>query len=61
VNSPTWEEYVGLALDEVISIGTGSLPVRRRLKRLLEDVADQAPPERRPAVERRLTLVTACA
>ena len=61
VNSPTWEEYVGLALDEIISIGTGSLQVRRRLERLLEDVADQAPPERRAAVERRLTQVTASA
>jgi uncharacterized membrane protein len=61
VNSPTWEEYVGLALDEIISIGTGSLQMRRRIERLLEDVADQAPPERRAAVERRLTQVTASA
>ena len=61
VNLPTWEEYVGLALDEIISIGLASLQVRRRLERLLEDVAALSPLQRRPAVERRLTQVTASA
>ena len=61
VNLPTWEEYVGLALDEIISIGLASLQVRRRLERLLEDVAALSRLQRRPAVERRLTQVTASA
>lgn len=61
VNLPTWEEYVGLALDEIISIGLASLQVRRRLERLLEDVAALSPLQRRPALERRLTQVTASA
>jgi uncharacterized membrane protein len=59
VNLPTWEEYVGLAVDEIISMGSGSLQVRRRLERLLEDLAALAPPQRRAAVERRLALVRA--
>jgi uncharacterized membrane protein len=56
---PSWEEYVGLALDEIISSGLTSLQVGRRLARLLEDVAALAPPQRRAAVMRRLTLVRA--
>jgi uncharacterized membrane protein len=61
VNMPTWEEYVGIALDEIIIVGSASLQVRRRLKRLLEDVVALAPPQRRAAAERRLTQVTASA
>jgi uncharacterized membrane protein len=59
VNLPTWEEYVGLAVDEIISMGSGSLQVQRRLERLLEDLAALAPPQRRAAVECRLALVRA--
>jgi uncharacterized membrane protein len=59
VNLPTWEEYVGLAVDEIIGMGSGSIQVQRRLERLLEDVAALTPPQRRAAVERRLAQVRA--
>jgi uncharacterized membrane protein len=59
VNLPTWEEYLGLAVDEIISMGSGSIQVQRRLERLLEDVAALTPPQRRSAVERRLAQVRA--
>lgn len=59
VNLPTWEEYVGLAVDEIISMDSGSIQVQGRLERLLEDLAALAPPQRRAAVERRLALVRA--
>jgi uncharacterized membrane protein len=59
VNLPTWEEYVGLALDEIVSTSSTSLQVRRRLERLLVDLIAFAPPQRRAAVERRLTQVRA--
>ena len=51
---PTWADYVAVAVDEIISAGSGALPVQRRLERLLKDVAALAPPERRAALERRL-------
>jgi hypothetical protein len=59
VNLATWDEYVGLAVDEIISVGSGSLQVRWRRERLLEDVAALAPPQRRAVVERRLAQVRA--
>jgi uncharacterized membrane protein len=54
---PTWEEYVALAVDEVISMGSDSIQVRTRLERLLEDLVALAPPDRRPALEQRLRQI----
>jgi uncharacterized membrane protein len=59
VNMPTWEEYVGLAVDEIASTRSTSLLVRRRLERLLVDLTALAPPQRRAALERRLRQVRA--
>jgi len=56
---PMWDDYVGLALDEVLSIGLRSLQIRRRLERLLAELHDLAPPDRRAAVRRRLDTVRA--
>lgn len=51
---PTWDEYLHAGVDEIAHYGRDAPTVRRRLRELLEAVIEQAPPERRPAVERRL-------
>jgi uncharacterized membrane protein len=55
---PTWEDYLSVALDEIISIGLGSILVRRRVSRLLEELLPLAPPQHRAPVEARLKSVS---
>ena len=50
---PTWDEYVAVALDEIIAL-PGLFPtISRRLTRLLADIAAIAPPDRRSGLEER--------
>jgi uncharacterized membrane protein len=56
---PTWEDYVGVAVDEIISMGLASIQVRRRMSRLLEGLLAIAPPEPRRPLEDRLELARA--
>jgi uncharacterized membrane protein len=50
---PTWDQYLAVALDEIIAL-PGLLPsVSHRLTRLLDDLAAIAPPSRRPELEKR--------
>jgi uncharacterized membrane protein len=51
---PTWDEYVGLAVDELIRAGPPSIQVQDRLERLLEELLDLTPPARHGPLERRL-------
>lgn len=50
----TWDEVVGLALDEIRNKGADSLQVQHRMERLLRDLLEWAPEERQPPLERRL-------
>jgi uncharacterized membrane protein len=60
--APTWETFVGLALDEIRIYGSGSLQVIRRLRSVLIDLLALAPEERQPSLRRRLeSLDTAVA
>jgi uncharacterized membrane protein len=59
VRLATWEDYLSVALDEIISMGSSSMQVRRRVARLLEGLVAIAPPPHRAAVEQRLAAVTA--
>ena len=52
--APTWETFVGLALDEIRIYGSGSLQVVRRLRSVLIDLLALAPEERQPSLRRRL-------
>ena len=54
VPTPTWDEYVELAFEEIRLAGGTSPPVARRLKSALEDIVSIAPAERRPALQRQL-------
>jgi uncharacterized membrane protein len=49
--TPTWEDFVGLALDEIRYFGASSLQVARRLRALYEDLSEALPPERQAAIQ----------
>jgi uncharacterized membrane protein len=53
--TPTWDDYLGLAFDEIRQFGAGSVQVMRRLRSALVGVAESATdPGRREAVQRYL-------
>ncbi len=49
----TWEDYLDLAVDEILVYGSGSLQVTGKLRSMLDDLAAAASPERREAVRRK--------
>ena len=51
---PDWDEYVGLALDELINSSTVSTQAQARIEHLLADLIALAPPARRHPLESRL-------
>jgi len=51
---PTWEEYVAVALDEIIAMAGSSWQVSRRVDRLLADLIAIAPADRAEAVQARI-------
>ena len=51
---PTWEDFVAVALDESVPLARSSVHVRHRVRRLLEQLADQAPQDRHAALNARL-------
>jgi uncharacterized membrane protein len=54
----TWEDYLSVALDEIVSIDNSSIHVHHRLTRLLEELATVAPRQHRQPIERRLAALT---
>ena len=50
---PAWEDYLALAMDELIEAANAST-VHRRLEKLLRDLIDLVPEERRPPLVARL-------
>ena len=50
---PTWDDYVAVALDEIIALPALSPNVSRRILRLLDELATITPPSRRSALEAR--------
>lgn len=60
--TPTWEDLVELALDEIRAFGAGQYQVARRLRALLDDlIADLPENRRRPLAEQRRLLDDAVA
>lgn len=57
LNLPSWEDYVALTLDELISVGLKSIQVRARLDRLLVELLEVTPHELQPPLQRRLERV----
>ena len=59
--TPSWEDYLSLALYETRHFGEGSVQITRRLRALLEDLHESVPPTRRVAIDAELALVEASA
>jgi len=59
--TPSWEDYLSLAVDETRHFGEGSVQVMRRMRALLEDLRDAVPESRRPPVDAELELLDASA
>ncbi len=55
--SPSWEDFMSIALEETRLFGATSLQVTRRLRALLEDLHEAVAPERRTAVEAHLAML----
>ncbi len=55
----TWEDYIGVSVDEIIATETHSAQVQHRLADLLQGLVAIASDPHRPAVEQRLATVTA--
>ncbi|NYD42480.1 DUF2254 domain-containing protein [Nocardioides panaciterrulae] len=54
---PTWEDYLGLACDEIRHWGMGYLRVHRRLETMLHDLERHVPVEREQAVREQLAAL----
>jgi uncharacterized membrane protein len=50
---PTWDDYLAVALDEIIALPAASPNVSRRILRLLDELAAITPPSRKSALEAR--------
>ena len=57
--SPSWEDFIVLAFDEIRYCGANSIQVMRRLRALIRSVMDHVPEARRPALQRYLDRVDA--
>ena len=54
VPMPTWDDFVAVALDEIIATPTTSIHLRRRLRQLLDQLTEHAPPEAHATLRTRL-------
>jgi uncharacterized membrane protein len=54
---PSWEDYVGLACNEIRYNGADQPQVARRMRAMLEDLEESVPPDRRPALQQQLDLL----
>jgi uncharacterized membrane protein len=57
VPQPTWEIYVALAFEEIRHHGASSLQVVRRIRSAVEDLLENLPASRHPALRRQLRLL----
>jgi uncharacterized membrane protein len=55
--TPNWEDFVDLAVTEIRHYGRESIQVTRRLKAMLEDLAQTLPEDRVPPLQHELGLL----
>ncbi len=55
--TPSWTDFLSIALDETRLFGEGSVQVARRLQALLEDLRANVPTDRRAAVDAQLAML----
>ncbi len=54
---PSWEDFVGLACNEIRHYGAGQPQVARRMRAMLEDLREIVPADRRPVLDDQLELL----
>jgi uncharacterized membrane protein len=57
--SPSWDDVLDLAFDEIRLYGAGSVQICRRLRAVLDDLLASTPAERHPAIEAQLRRLDA--
>ena len=57
--SPSWEDVLDLAFDEIRHYGAGSIQISRRLRAVLEDLLASTPEPRHAAIEAQLRRLDA--
>jgi len=55
--TPDWEDFVGLAVTEIRHFGRDSIQIARRLRAMLESLADAVPPHRAVALRAELAIL----
>lgn len=55
--TPDWEDFVQLAVTEILQFGGGSIQVVRRLKAMLEDLLRHLPDQRHEPLQQKLRLL----
>lgn len=55
--TPSWEDFLSIALDETRYFGAESIQVARRMRALLEGLRKEVPSYRRPAVDAHLAIL----
>ena len=58
-HSPSWDDVLDLAFDEIRGYGASSLQVARRLRAVLEDLLASTPPQRHAALREQLARLDA--
>jgi uncharacterized membrane protein len=58
-HSPTWDDVLDLAFDEIRGYGAGSLQVARRMRAVLEDLLAATPPQRHAGLREHLARLDA--
>jgi uncharacterized membrane protein len=55
--TPRWEDYVSLAVDEIRTLGMQQVQIVRRLRAMLEDLLQLAPAQRKDPIRHELDLL----
>ncbi len=55
--TPNWEDFVSLTFSEIRSCGSSNLQIVRRLRSMIENLANTLPVTRMPAINRELALL----
>jgi uncharacterized membrane protein len=55
--TPNWDDFINLAFSEIRACGAGNLQIVRRLRAMIENLAETLPPHRQDELQRQLSLL----
>ena len=56
-HTPTWEDFVQVTFSEIRLYGAGNFQIARRLRAMIQTLAERLPEDRRPALQAQLELL----